>query len=1478
MSANKTLRAMLSAGVAGLLLAQTMALPVLAAEATAYPYLDTSLSFEERAADLVSRMTPEEKYSQLTARTAPAIPRLGVRAYDWWSEALHGVARDGTATSFPTGLGIAATWDTELVEKMATATSDEARDKFNSHENDHGLSYWSPTINMARDPRWGRAEETYGEDPYLSGMIASAFVTGMQGTDDTYLKAVATPKHFLANSSEQNRHNGSSELTERELREYYTKAFKYAVEDAGAQSIMTSYNAVNGVPMSVNEAILDGIVRRTWGFDGYVVTDCGALNDVAHNHTWRPEGWGDKAWGTTETAAYAIKAGVDLNCGSVLGSSTGNAVAAGLLTEDDVDKSLVRLFTARMKTGEFDPDGGVYGSIDNVIHSDANQALAEKSSDNAVVLLKNEENFLPLNGSEISNFVLVGDLADELILGDYSTNEPQHTSTAVEGIQAALERANPEAQFTYIPAVQGSSAQYMMNVRSPILVDAEGNELRTIDLNQAAEFNGCRLETNNNPVNVGYSNAGCWFRFDPGVIDFTDAAQMIIPMSGGDGNANPTQVEVRAMNPVTGPLLGTVTGDGDTDSWSNYEDHTIELNLGGGYTDQPIYFVLNEVSRSAEFTEEEQQTIKNADAVVVFAGTRPGENGFAEERDGQNLNLPNNQSAVINTVASLNENTVVYLQAVSQINIEPFKDDVKGIFWSTYNGQAQGNAAGRLLFGEANPSAKLPFTWYTDVEQLADIKDYQMSSDTTDGSEGNLGRTYQYFTGDVTYPFGYGLSYSAFEYSGLEISAGEVTPDDTITVEFDVTNTSDVDGQEVAEVYVVSPGADKVNRPAKRLAGFDKQSIPAGGKAHFSITLDVSDLWYWDEENNIQSYDQGTYTIQVGADSQQAEKMTAQFTLEGQLTPELHVATAIPSGHELDVATPGKTITTELSASYNDQSFADLSSADVTVTYTSSNPAVASVDADGVVTAVAGGIATITATVTENGVTVSDSYPVVVNETIAATGITVDGALLSGFDPDTTEYSVAVDSFDTLPVVEATAVAGATVTVEQASAENHTATVTVTKGEVSVVYTITFVRWMQNFDFTTATEEDLRSTWSIIRENADMWSLSENGLTISTEAGDTIDDTATAKNMFLQAAPGDWEVEAEITLDRVPNQSYQQVSMFVYEDDDNFLKVGYQGASGGAANVGLKYETNGVFSDNANASDKVDTTAIWLRIKKVGDTYTGSYSTDGETFIELETRTLDLDNVNIVLTANNGTNYSTEPDSMDVTFRSFRVKNETAPVEKDLSVAVSGADMVKQDQRVPYTFSFSGEKENLGNVTVIFNIKGDQEGLFTGGAFEAAEGFSKYVLDEEELEDGSRRVKVVLAYGMDELTALEEAALTDELTDMFTYVIRSSAEQEGNIEVTVEQAIFTYAGDNDLYYADVTGATANTSVSAKDPYDIDEDGDFDQADITAAQAYYRAAEGDANWDEARKADVNRDGVVDLTDLVELATAWLEVLG
>ena len=784
------------------------------------------------------------------------------------------------------------------------ATSDEARQKYNTGDNaggePYGLAYWSPTINMSRDPRWGRAEEAYGEDPYLTGQIAQAFIEGMQGAHEaggeTYLKTIATPKHFLGNNSESNRHTGSANIDERDLREYYTYAFKNAIENGKAESIMTSYNAVNGVPVSVSEEILDDMLRRTWGFDGYVVTDCDSLSDVINNHAWRPEeGWVTApAWGGKEAAAFSMKAGLDANCGTTLANNVIAAIDAGLMTEDDVDKALVRIFTARMKTGEFDPDGGPFSGIDDVIHSEANQALAEESSDNAVVLLKND-GMLPLGATgTVESLVLVGNRADELELGDYSTYEPKHTSTAQQGIEAAYERYcaenGIEGSFRYIPgASTSSSGNYLMNIGTLTLHDGEGAQVGELKWSDSSEQNGCEVEGGGN---LGYMSKGdTWVKFDN--VDFTNVKTIKVNMAG-DTNAARTTMEIRVGSP-TGQLLGsTNAGVGDTGGWQSYQTYDFEFTGAGGGYDGPqsdVYFVFTETTATGSgFTEEEEQAIQNADAVVFFAGTKQGENGYFENTDGYNLNLPGGQTEQIQSVAELNSNTVVYIQAVSQINIEPFKDDVKGIFWSTYNGQAQGNAAGRLLFGEANPSAKLPFSWYTDVNDLADVKDYTMRA-----SEDNNGRTYQYFTGEVTYPFGYGLSYSTFAYSNLKISADEVTPDDTITVEFDVTNTSDVDGQEVAELYVVSPNAAALDRPAKRLKGFDKQTIAAGETAHFTIELDLSDLWYWDAENDIQTYDQGTYIIQVGPDSANTP-LTGEISLTDQLTPELHVATAIPSG------------------------------------------------------------------------------------------------------------------------------------------------------------------------------------------------------------------------------------------------------------------------------------------------------------------------------------------------------------------------------------------------------------------------------------------------------------------------------------------------------------------------------------------------------------------------------------------------------
>ncbi len=1238
------LRRLLAIGLTLALLCGMLPAGVLAAEPkeaqTLLPYQNPALSFEERAADLVSRMTPAEKYSQLTARTASAIPRLGIRAYDWWSEGLHGVARDGEATSFPTGLGIAATWDVELVNRMMQATSDEARDKYNSGRNNHGLNYWSPTINMDRDPRWGRVEETYGEDPYLTSRIAEAFINGLQGdSEDGYYKTISTAKHFLANNSEQNRHNGSSNVDERDLREYYTRAFKYSVEEANVGSIMTSYNAVNGVPMSVNEPILDDILRRTWGFDGFIVTDCGALNDIVGNHKWRPEGWSG-AWNGASTAAYAINAGTDLNCGSVLGGNTSTADNTGLLTEDAVDRALVRLFTARIRTGEFDPDGGPYAGIRNTILSADNLQLAEDSADNAVVLLQNTDALLPLKN--IENLVLVGDLADEVILGDYSTDAPRNTSNAVQGISAALKRANPNAAFTYIPGSTSTSTKtYMMNTRNLKLMDADGNVKQTVAMRDSVQQSGCQIES---AGNIGYSSSGCWIKFPAGHMRFDGVTQFSVEMSGDGGNTNVTKLELRAMDPVTGPLLGTVTAN-ILNGWSDYRTYTFDATVGGGYTDQDVYLILKTLPMSDGFTAEEAAKIQAADAVVFFGGTRPGENGFAEERDGANVDLPNHQNDLIAQVAALNENTVVYIQAVTQANVEPFRADVKAILWSTYNGQAQGNAAGRLLFGESVPSAKLPFTWYRNVAQLNHITDYTMRAD-----ENGAGRTYLYFTGDVTYPFGYGLSYTSFAYSNLTIDKTAVTPNDTIRVEFDVTNTGSVDAQEAAQLYVASPDAAAKERPIKQLKGFAKKAIAAGETAHFVIDLDASDLWFWDAENDKEVYDPGVYTIQVGADSAAAEGMTAQFTLAGALTPELHVVRAIPSGHILDYAEDDQAITVELTATCSDQSFVDLADEAVNVVYTSSNPNVAGVDTSGNVTAVGGGLATITASVTLDGKTLSDSFAVAVKQSVLAKSILVDGAALSDFAPGTHSYAYGVESLDSLPTVSVLADPSFAVQIQQATAENPTAVITLTSGEITTTYTVRFVLPPKSFDFTRTSAAELSAGWEILNPDESLWTLDEKGLPLLTSEGDIYQNNNTYSNLFLQNGFGDWTLEAKINFPEIPTGNYQQAAILAYQDDDNYVKVDYEYCNKAVIQIGS--EQNAVWS-SAGMTD-FNGHDLYYRLVKKGSTYTAYYCTDGRSFVQYGSPVvMELENIKIGLLAING-NGSTAP-SIPATFAYLRI-------------------------------------------------------------------------------------------------------------------------------------------------------------------------------------------------------------------------------
>lgn len=949
-----------------------------AAEASETPaYLDTSLSFEERAADLVSRMTLEEKAQQTITSNAAAIPRLGVSEYNYWSEGLHGVARSGNATSFPHGLGIASTWNTDLVQEMGDAISDEARGYAN--ETGKGLSYWSPTINLARDPRWGRAEEGYGEDQFLTTAIGESYVNGMQGDDDTYLKTIATLKHFVANNSEYNRHTGSSDVDDRDLREYYSYTFKNIVENTDVASVMSSYNQLNGIPMPANEFMLTDLLRNTWGFDGYVTSDCGAIYDIYANHRWQPEGM-DRAVNSVEATAAAITAGTDINCGTVYNANVLQAIEQGLMTEDDLDKALIRLFTARMETGEFDPDEMVEYKSDeysfaNQVENEEHKQLAEDMSDEAIILLQNEDDFLPLSSDE-KNVVIVGEMAQRCTQGDYSADpSDKNRSTPEEGIRAAAARAGSDITVDYINhygVTDASGVKYLLNVQGFEF----GYSDSTAVTKQAAEadsYEACVVETNSNQ-NFGYMESGAYALYED--IDVTDLTTFSVQAAGADGASYSSTAKLRLDSP-TGEVIATVNMD-YTSGWQDYAAYsgTVTTDASGTH-DLYITFEFN--YSDVDFSAEEQELIENADVVIVVAGTRTidGEGALgnpdsdsAEEVDRETLDFPRNQAGSILKCAELNENTVVCISAVGQMNVEPFKDEVKAITWNTYNGQAQGNALGRILYGEKNPSAKLTFTWYTSIYDLDDIGVYSIRSDETSN-----GRTYQYFTGEVTWPFGYGLSYTDYEYSNLTIDKTSVNTDDQIQVTVDVTNTGSRDGQEVVEMYVVSPDAEENDRPVKRLKGFDKVALAAGETKTVTMTLDTEELEYWFEDAGRFDYDLGTYEIQIGPDSDTVALSTT-FSMTEKADPTLKTVT-LTGKAVFDETEIGEPAETTLTAALSDDSFIDITD----VVYTSSDESVARVDENGNVTAVGFGTATITAAVTWNGETVTGSYAVAVQET-----------------------------------------------------------------------------------------------------------------------------------------------------------------------------------------------------------------------------------------------------------------------------------------------------------------------------------------------------------------------------------------------------------------------------------------------------------------------------------------------------------------
>jgi len=1187
-------------------------------------YLNTAYSFEERAADLVSRMTPEEKQS-LLGNSMAAVPRLGINAYNVWGEALHGVVgmfnpNAGAATSFPSSASLGSAWDPALMERETSVISDEARG-FN-YIVISNLTYWSPVVEPVRDPRWGRTGESFGEDPFLISQIGGGFVRGMMGYDPVYLKSVPCGKHYFANNSEFNRHISSSDMDNRDMREFYLAPYKKLIEKDKLPSIMTAYNAVNGVPMSASKYYVDTIARRTYGLNGYVTGDCSAIEDIETGHFYAKSG--------PEATAMGLKSGVDTDCGSYYQTYALEALKNGLIAEADMDLALVNMFTIRMRLGEYDPRSKVpYAHIQSdVVNSPGHIALAVEVATKTPVLLKNNvvaktnRKVLPIKADEIKKIAIIGPQADKVELGPYSGRpDEKNMVTFLKGVKDYLSDKSLSTEVFYSQGANTASRSNLFFVLGYEVIKSDGFVTKYDATKYSSAADGITVGSGmSNENSVRSIKDGDWTAYEG--VEVTNLEEMNlrlnIPANGGT-------IEAR-IGSVTGNVLATFDasgGEGGRIGGPFGGARTIEgkINKLGLSGPQTLYLVYR-ASALAPIDKETISMAASADIAVVFAGTDDQTAG--EEGDRLTLVLPGNQYELINAVAAVNPNTIVVMQTLGMVEVDKLKHNpnVAGIIWTGFNGQAQGTAMASILFGDVNPGGKLNATWYKSVNDLPPITNYNLR----EGKGGN-GRTYWYFNKDVSYEFGYGLSYTSFEYSNFSINKSAITPNDKIMVSVDVKNTGGADGDEVVQVYMSTPDSPpSLERPIKRLKGFQRVTIAAGQSRTVSIGIDCSDLWFWDVKKDRITFDQGRYVFEIGASSKEI-KGTVEATMSGTYNSVLKTVVA-ECGKV--VLRPGNTVQTSLTAAMSDDSFFNIKNAKVT--YKSNNPAVASVDEKGFVIAKGVGTASIFAYVTIDGKTVSDSYPLKVMPDLKPAGITVNGKKLSGFSPDVHSYSYLVSSASAkAPEVNSTS-SGADISVDvvQANSVPGTALVTLTD-KITVeknYYLINFGTKSVNDDFNSTT---LARQWSWIRENADHWSLSKQpgSLLIASEKGDLQAANNNAENILLQSANSDWTIESKLVFSRKPSGFSQHGGLLAYQDDDNYIKLvysagsgrmGFGGFGGRGAQSGsmlLVTEENGYQKNAATlgmADIIQDNNTLFLKFEKKGSLYTASCSSDGRNY------------------------------------------------------------------------------------------------------------------------------------------------------------------------------------------------------------------------------------------------------------------------
>ncbi|MDR1646372.1 MAG: glycoside hydrolase family 3 C-terminal domain-containing protein [Tannerellaceae bacterium] len=838
-----------------------------------YRFQNHRLPVEERVDDLISQLTIEEKIAQMM-NNAPAIERLGIPAYNWWNEALHGVARSAyPATSFPQAIGMAATWDTEAIYRMAEYTSDEGRAIYHDASKKGktgiylGLTYWTPNINIFRDPRWGRGQETYGEDPFLTGTMGASFVKGLQGNDPVYLKASACAKHFAVHSGpEWNRHTYNAEVSDFDLWDTYLPAFRSLIVDAKVTGVMCAYNAFFGQPCCGNDRLMMDILKNQWQFDGYVTSDCGAVDDFYRTHQTHPD--------AAAASADAVLHGTDCECGNSY-RALADALGNGLITEEAIDASLRRLFKIRFQLGMFDPDKQVtYAQTPlSVLESPQHQAHALRMAQQSIVLLRNENNLLPLNKGQLKKIAVTGPNADSesVLLANYYGN-PTQITTLLEAVKA---KAGDDIEVVYEKGVN-----------------------LTDDYVFTSRYNDALFTTGGQPGFQASYYQNLQREGEPGL----SRIEKKINYRWGDGQIIADSIIASRLSASWSTLFtpeetADVCFELRADDWAELhidgvkQEKTGHINAyyplkaekGKAYQ---IDIYYRQYSENAEIVfdfgtlhraqpKAVAASVQDAD-VIIFAGgisaKVEGEemgvliDGF-RRGDRTNIELPAVQKDLLRELQATGKPVIFVLMTGSAIGLEWESENIPAILNAWYGGQAGGQAIADVLFGDYNPAGRLPVTFYRNVGDLPDFEDYSMAN-----------RTYRYFQGTPVYPFGYGLSYTSFRYSEANVAP---SAEGSLRVTATVANTGTRDGDEVVQLYVSN--RRDFTTPIRALKGFRRIHLKVGESQTLEFTLTPEDLTVINPAGQPEPM-QGEVTISLGGCQPSAASLATQQCLLSTLT------------------------------------------------------------------------------------------------------------------------------------------------------------------------------------------------------------------------------------------------------------------------------------------------------------------------------------------------------------------------------------------------------------------------------------------------------------------------------------------------------------------------------------------------------------------------------------------------------------------